>query len=92
MKTESLNIVRSGSLCVDAPPQHAFELFTAPGEELWVDGWNPTVLSGDGLEQGSVFVTDVGEVTYWIVVDFDRESRHARYARVAPGQRSQVCR
>ena len=85
---DPIHVVRTGSLHIEAPPHLAFELFTAPGEELWVEGWKPTVLSGDGLAAGTVFVTDVHDPTIWIVVDFDRELRHARYARVSPGSRA----
>ena len=88
LPTEHVHVLRTGTLHVEAPPDRAFMLFTAPGEELWVDGWDPTLLSGDGLEEGTVFLTDVGEPTVWIVVDFDRSARHARYARVAPGTRA----
>ena len=75
---DHVHVVRSGSLHVEAPPHLAFELFTGPGEELWIEEWEPTVLSGDGLEAGTVFVTGGHETTIWIVVDFDREARHAR--------------
>jgi hypothetical protein len=80
-------VSHTGSLRVDAPPEHAFPLFTAPGEKLWVDGWDPEVLShGDGRARGAVFVTNVaGNKAYWVVVDYDADSLHARYARIAPG-------
>jgi hypothetical protein len=84
------SVSHTGTLRVDAPPEHAFQLFTAPGERLWVDGWDPEVLSGgDGRSKGSVFVTDAhGEKAYWVVVDYDEEALHARYARIAPGSRA----
>ena len=85
---EHLHVVRTGSLRVEAPPELAFKLFTAPGEKLWIDEWDPAVVSGDGLERGTVFITDIHETTIWIVVDFDREARHALYARVAPDSRA----
>ena len=84
LPVEHLHVVRTGTLLVEAPPGKTFELFTGPGEELWIEEWEPTVLSGDGLTAGTVFLTDIGEPTIWIVVDFDRDARHARYARVAP--------
>ena len=76
----------TGTLTVEAPPEHAFQLFTAPGERLWIEGWDPAILSGgDGREKGSVWITEVGgEAAYWVVVDFDAGSLHARYARIAP--------
>ena len=85
---DHVHVLRTGTLQVEAPPRLALRLFTGPGEELWVEGWKPTVLSGDGLAAGTVFVTDIHETTIWIVVDFDPESLHARYARVSPGSRA----
>ena len=85
---EFLRVIRTGDVHIEAPPDQAFVLFTGPGEELWIEEWDPTVISGDGLEAGTVFLTDMGEPTVWIVVDFDRDARHARYARVAPRTRA----
>ena len=84
------SVVHTGTLRVDATPQHAFQLFTAPGERLWVDGWDPEVLrGGDGREKGAVFVTQAGgDKAYWVVVDYDAEALHARYARIAPDTRA----
>ena len=76
----------TGTLTVNAPPEHAFQLFTAPGERLWIEGWDPAILSGgDGREAGAVWITNTGgDKAYWVVVDFDAEALHARYARIAP--------
>lgn len=84
------SIAHSGTLHVDAPPEHAFQLFTAPGEKLWIDGWDPVVASGgDGRARGAVFVTNTaGEKAYWVVVDYDEEALHARYSRIAPETRA----
>ena len=84
------SVSHTGTLRVDAAPEHAFQLFTAPGERLWVDGWDPEVLSdGDGRNKGSVFVTDAhGDKAYWVVVDYDEDALHARYARIAPSSRA----
>ena len=84
------SIAHSGTLRVDASPGHAFQLFTAPGEKLWIAGWDPEVLNGgDGRRKGAVFVTKVaGEKAVWIVVDYDEQALHARYARIAPGNRA----
>ena len=81
------NIAHSGTLRVDAPPEHAFQLFTAPGEKLWIEGWDPVVPSGgDGRAKGAVFITTAaGEKAYWVVADYDDEALHARYSRIAPG-------
>jgi len=84
------SITHTGTLHVDAAPEHAFQLFTAPGEKLWIEGWDPVVLrGGDGRARGSVFVTGVGgDKAYWIVVDYDAIALHARYARIAPDTRA----
>ncbi|MFQ5348811.1 MAG: SRPBCC family protein [Thermoanaerobaculia bacterium] len=83
---EPVRADHSGRLYVEALPERAIHLFTGPGERLWVDGWNPVVLSGDGTEAGTVFVTDhCGHTTIWIVVDFDdTQAFRARYARTTP--------
>ena len=84
------SIAHSGNLKVHAPPEHAFQLFTPPGEKLWIDGWDPVVASGgDGRARGAVFVTNMaGEKAYWVVVDYDDEALHARYSRIAPETRA----
>jgi hypothetical protein len=83
-------VTHTGTMHVDAAPEYAFQLFTAPGETFWIDDWDPKVLSGgDGRARGSVFITRVGgQETYWVVVDYDAETLHARYARIAPGTRA----
>lgn len=90
MTRSAKTVSHSGTLRVDAPPAHAFQLFTAPGETFWIDGWDPQVLRGvDGRERGSVWVTEVaGDSAYWVVADYDPAALHARYARVAPGTRA----
>ena len=90
MNHASLSVTHSGTLHVAAPPHHAFQLFTAPGEKLWIEGWDPVVLSGgDGRSRGAVFVTHTaGEDAFWVVVDYDEEALHARYARIAPDTRA----
>ena len=36
-----------------------------------------------------MWVTEVGgDKAYWIVVDYDEDALHARYARIAPGTRA----
>lgn len=86
MNDAATTVSHTGTLRVNAPPEHAFQLFTAPGEKLWIDDWDPVVLSGDdGRERGAVFVTDVADnKAYWVVVDYDADALHARYARIAP--------
>ena len=87
---EPLHVDHTGDLRVAAPPQQAFQLFTAPGERLWVKGWDPVIMTnGDGRETGSVFLTGHrDEQTVWLVVDYDPEVLRARYARITPGSRA----
>lgn len=87
---EALTVAHTGVLQVAAPPELAFQLFTAPGEKLWVAEWDPTVLSGgDGRSEGAVFTTrHHDELTIWVVVDYQPETLHVRYARVAPASRA----
>lgn len=82
-------VVHTGTLHVGASPENAFPLFTAPGERLWIPGWDPVIVGGgDGLERGSVWLTGDGENrTIWLVVDYDPEKLHARYARITPASR-----
>jgi len=82
---DAITIARSGSFELDMTPDAALPLFTAPGEKLWIDHWDPVILSGDGFGAGTVFVTaHHGHTTYWHVVDYDSEAHHARYVRVTP--------
>lgn len=82
---EAVTVSRQGSFELDMEPDSAFPLFTAPGEELWVPGWDPVVLNGDGFEKGTVFVTtNHGPTTYWQVTDYDADVKRAQYIRVTP--------
>ncbi|WP_176085900.1 SRPBCC family protein [Martelella sp. HB161492] len=82
---EALTIYRSGAFEIDVAPDKALPLFTAPGEKSWVPDWNPTILSGNGFEKGTVFVTgQQGARTYWLVIDYDTATRHALYVRTTP--------
>jgi hypothetical protein len=86
---DPVHVDHSGTFDLDVLPEQALHLFTAPGETLWVPGWDPTILSGDGTAAGTVFVTTHGhETTIWVVVDFDSNRHRARYARVTPGSRA----
>lgn len=87
---EASRIRHTGSVHIDAPPEHVFPLFTAPGERLWAPGWDPVILSGgSGLERGSVWLTAHGdELTIWLVADYDPADFHARYMRVTPTSRA----
>ena len=82
---DALTVIRSGAFELDITPRDALLLFTAPGERLWIREWDPLILNGDGFARGTVFLTTSHEhVTYWVVSDFDRERRHAKYIRVTP--------
>lgn len=82
---DATSVDRSGYFRLDMPADRAFPLFTASGEKLWVPGWNPVVLNGDGFEKGSVFITAAqGRKTFWMVMDFDTQERRALYARTTP--------
>ena len=82
---DAATISRSGAFELDLPPDEALPLFTAPGEKLWISHWDPIVLHGDGYETGTVFVTSHhGQTTYWLVTDYDTETKHAQYVRVNP--------
>jgi hypothetical protein len=80
----------TGRLRVDLPPREAFRLFTARGEQDWVDGWEPRFPAAtvDDSEPGTVFETAHGpDLTTWIVIDRERP-RGIRYARVTPEDRA----
>ncbi|TDD68854.1 SRPBCC family protein [Actinomadura darangshiensis] len=76
----------TGRLTVALPPDEAFRLFTARGEQAWVPRWEPHFPAAvtDDAEPGTVFQTHAhDETTTWIVVD-STPGRHIRYARVTP--------
>lgn len=78
-------------ITVDAPIDRAFMFFTPAGEELWVDGWQPTYLHpADGrTEAGMVFTTGQGDDhTLWLLADFDRAQHRSRYVRCTPASRT----
>ncbi len=75
---------------VAAPVQQCQRFFTAAGEELWVDGWQPRyVYPPDGrTEAGMVFCTGSGdELTFWTMTDFNTAAGYARFVRVTPQSR-----
>ncbi|MEM7016948.1 MAG: hypothetical protein AAF512_06345 [Pseudomonadota bacterium] len=77
---------RNGTFELDMTPEDALPLFTAPGETLWAPGWEPFILNGDGVEQGTIWVTTGhGHTSYWYVTDYDTTTKHAQYVRVTPG-------
>jgi len=83
---DALTITRTGSFELDMTPDEAQPLFTAPGERLWIPIWDPAILHGDGYEKGTAFVTNNhGYTTYWLVTDYDTDTKHSQYVRVTPG-------
>lgn len=86
-----MHIVRTGSFALPIPPDAALPYFSPEGERAWVTGWEPVphhAPDGDLAATGAVFSTSVGgELTLWLVLDFDRDGHEARYARVTPGSR-----
>jgi len=73
VKKDAMTIERTSSFELPMTPNEALPLFTAPGEVHWAPGWNPNVLSGDGFEQGTVWLTKHGEVTtHWYVSKYDK--------------------
>jgi hypothetical protein len=80
----------TGRLRVDLPPEQAFRLFTARGEELWAEGWQPRFAGevADDAVPGVVWETGEGDATtIWLVLDAD-PGRGITYARVTPGDRA----
>ncbi|GGP79597.1 SRPBCC family protein [Streptosporangium pseudovulgare] len=80
----------TGTLTVPLPPREAFRLFTARGEQDWVEGWEPRfpVPVEDDTVPGTVFETDAdGVTTTWVVTAREEHSRIS-YARVTPGHRA----
>jgi hypothetical protein len=76
---------------IAAPADTALNFFTPAGEELWAAGWQPRYLhpSGKSTCTGMVFTTGEGdEFTIWMVADFDRAGRRARYVRTTPASRT----
>jgi hypothetical protein len=89
---DRVHIRRTGELVVSAPLERAFPLFTPEGERLWAAGWNPLhQFPADGTAvAGAVFSTVDGEgrTTLWLIVDWQPERHHVRYARITPGHRA----
>lgn len=83
--SDTETVRRTGSFQLDMTPAEALPLFTAPGEKLWATGWNPTILKGDGHEQGTVFVTQGHDhKTYWLVTKYDSTTNRIAYVRLTP--------
>ncbi|XOV78559.1 MAG: hypothetical protein ACFHVJ_16700 [Aestuariibacter sp.] len=84
-KKEALTVSRTSSLELSMSPEQALPLFTAPGEILWEPGWDPTILSGNGFDQGTTWLTQNGtSMTYWHVSKYDKDNNEAIYTLVTP--------
>ena len=66
----------------------AIGLFTPEGERAWVPDWDPAYPDGVASETpGTVFSTAASGVhTDWVIIQIDRSSCHAAYARLTPGR------
>ena len=76
----------TGQLTVPLPPNEAFRLFTARGEQDWVSGWEPQFPepTPDDSAPGTVFQTNGhGHTTTWLVTERIASQRIA-YARLTP--------
>ncbi len=77
----------SGHLQCALPASQAIDRFTPEGERTWVPGWDPVYAVGTADESpGTVYTTTAGDIpTIWLIVEIDRTSHRAAYARVTPG-------
>jgi hypothetical protein len=78
-------IRRTAAFTVPLPAERAVGLFTAEGERLWAEGWDPQYPAPERTDEvGAVFITDHGgHQTTWVAVD--RRAAYVRYARVTAG-------
>ena len=81
-------IVRSGKLPVDAPPERVLPLFTPMGEYQWIPGWDLELIypEGDEPRQGTIFINRhlPDAKTYWLTIAYDPDRRVATYVNVTP--------
>jgi hypothetical protein len=77
----------SGRFQLPLSAAEAIGLFTPEGERDWAPGWNPEYATGRPSEgAGTVFTTAAhGSQTIWVILEIDRASGSAGYARVTPG-------
>ena len=85
-------LVASGIFELSVPPNEAFPLFTAAGEERWIDEWRPTYLGPkEPQSKGLVFITgSADERTIWTVLETDRTKGRLAYSRVTPESRAGI--
>ncbi|MBQ4834781.1 MULTISPECIES: hypothetical protein [Pseudoalteromonas] len=86
VQRDAVTVDRSSSFQLNMPPSKALPLFTAPGEILWAPDWRPNILSGDGFEKGTIWLTKhANNTTYWHVSEYDTSNNVALYTLVTPG-------
>jgi hypothetical protein len=79
-------VQNSGSFGLPIPPEEAFSLFTAEGEQRWVPGWSPDILGDLPQHPGLVFLTEANSLkTIWTVLESGLATLTHRYSRVTPG-------
>jgi hypothetical protein len=80
-----VHVSHKGSFEIDYPSEKALRLFTVEGERLWIPGWEPEILRGDGYHRNDIFISvgPGGRSTY-VVIEYDDKNYHALYARVTP--------
>ncbi len=76
-------LTRAGSFGLHIHPVMALPLFTPEGERIWVEGWEPTYLSGATDEVGAVWTTSHGAHTTTTWVTVIRTDLRVAYARVS---------
>jgi hypothetical protein len=81
-----------GSFGLDVPAREAIGMFTPEGERAWAPGWDPEYAAGISESPGTVFTTQGGAETIWVVLEIDRVGCRAAYARVTPGQHAGTVR
>ena len=86
------HISRTTTIQLNALPDEVLPLFTAPGEILWVPGWNPEyVYPEDGAPKtGSIWRTQHEEhdpETVWVTINYDTEAHAVTYVAVTPNHR-----
>lgn len=87
---DAVHVSRAGSFRLPVPPAVAFPAFSPEGERAWAPGWEPEYLyprAGTAVP-GLVFRTAAGgEATTWMLLQYDRQTWQAQYARIVPASR-----
>jgi Polyketide cyclase / dehydrase and lipid transport len=78
----------SGHVAVALPPEDAFRLFTARGEQTWAEGWDPQFLfdAPDDCVVGTVFETHGRARVTWVVTS-STPGEHIAYVHTIAGDR-----